>query len=575
MTYFSKIYHIIYVVKVNMMKATDYIIEFLIEKGVTDIFGYPGGVICHLIDSAAKYSDKIHTHINYHEQASSFAACGYAQESTNIGVAFSTSGPGATNLVTGIANAYFDSIPTIFFTGQVDTYGLKGDLPIRQRGFQETDIVSMVKCVTKYAVRVDDPKEIRLELEKAFYIAKEGNPGPVLIDLPADVQRAEIEINSIKKFSHMTDKRNIKVKDFSQKIREVCKLLQKSKRPCLIIGNGVKQAGEIRLLRNFIDQVGIPTVFSMPAFDTIPYDSPYNFGFIGANGPRYGNFILGKSDLIISIGSRLDLKQVGNDRGAFAPNARLVRVDIDAGAFSNPIHDDDIHIRVDLRDFLMTLSDLTAGKYKCTDKWLKICKKIKELLLGYDDEEYTVLLRKFGQSLPDNCSIVTDVGQSQVWLAQQLCIKEGQTVHMSAGLGAMGFSLPAAIGVYYAKRRPVYCFNGDGGIQMNLQELQFLARENIPVHVVIINNHALGMIRGFQEVNFNKNYSQTIEGKGYSVPYFSKIADAFGLPYKRVICSEDIEASLGETEAPSVIEINIPFETVLNPNFGRTGKIED
>ena len=212
-----------------MMKVTDYIIEFLIEKGVTDIFEYPGGVICHLIDSAAKYSDKIQIHINYHEQASSFAACSYAQESTNIGVVFSTSDLGATNLVTGIANAYFNSIPTIFFTGQVDTYGLKGDLPISQRGFQETDIVNMVKCITKYAVRVDDPKDIRFEIEKAFCISKEGNPGPVLIDLSADVQRAEVEISSIKKFSHMTDIRNMEAKNILQKMHEVCRLLQESK----------------------------------------------------------------------------------------------------------------------------------------------------------------------------------------------------------------------------------------------------------------------------------------------------------------------------------------------------------
>ena len=557
------------------MKVTDYIIEFLIEKGVTDIFGYPGGVICHLIDSATKYCDRLHTHINYHEQASAFAACGYAQESTNIGVAFSTSGPGATNLVTGIANAYFDSIPTIFFTGQVDTYGLKGDLPIRQRGFQETDIVSMVKCITKYAVRIDDPKDIRFELEKAFFIAKDGNPGPVLLDLPADVQRAEVEINSIKKYTQMTDRCEMEGEDISHKMLEVCRLLQESQKPCLLIGNGVKQAGAVKLLRNFIDQIKIPAVFSMPAFDTIPYNSPYNFGFIGANGPRYGNFVLGKADLIISVGSRLDLKQIGADRAAFAPTARIIRVDIDNGNFSNAVHNDDIAIKADLRYFLRRLSDLIIGKFKCADRWIETCQNVKDLLKGYDDEEYTALLGKFGKKLPENCSIVTDVGQSQVWLAQQLCIKDEQTVHMSAGHGAMGYSLPAAIGVYYAKRRPVYSFNGDGGIQMNIQELQFLARENIPVHVVIINNHALGMIRGFQEANFNKNYSQTIEGKGYSVPDFSKIAGAFGLSFKRIICSEDIESSIGETEKPSIIEIDIPAETVLNPNFGRTGKIED
>ena len=177
------------------MKVTDYIIEYLIANSITDIFGYPGGVICHLIDSATKYSDKIAVHTNYHEQASAFSACGYAQECGKLGVAFSTSGPGATNLVTGIANAYFDSIPVLFLTGQVDTYGLKGNLPIRQRGFQETDIVSMVAPITKYAVRVDKPEDIVYKLEKAVSIAFQGNPGPVLVDVPADTQRAEIDLS--------------------------------------------------------------------------------------------------------------------------------------------------------------------------------------------------------------------------------------------------------------------------------------------------------------------------------------------------------------------------------------------
>lgn len=552
------------------MKVTDYIVKRIIEEGVTDVFGYPGGVICHFIDSVTKFPGKISAHINYHEQASAFAACGYAQETGNIGVAFVTSGPGATNLVTGIANAYFDSTPTLFLSGQVDTYGLKGDLPIRQRGFQETDVVSMVRSITKYAVRVDKPEDIKYELEKAIYIAKEGNPGPVLLDLPADVQRAEVEIDTLQVFDipRWEDISDVLANDILANIK-------KSSRPCLLVGNGVKQSSCVEQVRKLVERLEIPTVFSMPAFDVLPFNCKYNFGFVGANGHRYANFVLGKADLIICIGSRMDLKQVGNNREEFAPQAKIIRIDIDEDNFSYPVHLDEVQIKADIKSLLPNLLNKNLESYRCSVEWQTICAEIREELYGYDDAQYTILLKEFGKTVVDNCTITLDVGQSEVWCAQQLQIKGNQSVHMSAGHGAMGYSLPAAIGAYYGNIRPVYSFNGDGGIQMNIQELQFIAREQIPVHVVIMNNHALGMIRGFQEANFDKNYAQTIEGKGYAVPNFEKIADAYGLQYKLICDVDDIVESNIDINKPSIIEIAMPVETVLNPNFGRNGLIQD
>lgn len=552
------------------MKVTDYIVKRIIEEGVTDVFGYPGGVICHFIDSATKFPDKINAHINYHEQASAFAACGYAQETGNIGVAFVTSGPGATNLVTGIANAYFDSTPTLFLSGQVDTYGLKGDLPIRQRGFQETDVVSMVSSITKYAVRVDKPEDIKYELEKAIYIAKEGNPGPVLLDIPADVQRAEVEVDTLQNFDipRLEDIDDVLVDDILANIK-------KSSRPCLLVGNGVKQSYCVERVRKLVERLEIPTVFSMPAFDVLPFNSEYNFGFVGANGHRYANFVLGKADLIICIGSRMDLKQVGSNRAEFAPQAKIIRIDIDEDNFSYPVHSDEVQIKADIKSLLPNMLNKNLEAYKCSVEWQTICAEIRKELYGYDDVQYTVLLKEYGKSIGDNCTITLDVGQSEVWCAQQLQVKDNQSVHMSAGHGAMGYSLPAAIGAYYGNKRPVYSFNGDGGIQMNIQELQFVAREQIPVHVVILNNHALGMIRGFQEANFNKNYAQTIEGKGYAVPNFEKIADAYRLQYELICDIDDIVESNIEINKPSIIEIAMPVETVLNPNFGRNGLIQD
>lgn len=552
------------------MKVTDYIIEFLIQEGVTDIFGYPGGVICHLIDSATKYADRIATHTNYHEQASAFAACGYAQETHNIGVAFATSGPGATNMVTGIANAYYDSTPVVFITGQVDTYGLKGDMPIRQRGFQETDVVSIVQSITKYAVRVNNPNDIRYELEKAFTVARSGNPGPVVLDLPADVQRAEINENTLKAYVNVENTRNLK-----RDVKSIVDQLKRAKRPCFLVGNGVKQAGMISEMRCLIRKLQIPTVFSMPAFDILPYNDEYNYGFIGANGQRYGNFILGKADLIISIGSRLDLKQVGNKREEFAQQAKIVRIDIDKDAFCHRVHNDETQIEADIKQLLPQLLSQINENFIWDNNWQTTCVRIKNILRGYDDEDYTKVLNAFGKWLPDDCVITLDVGQSQVWCCQQLETKENQSVHMSAGLGTMGYSLPAAIGAYYSHKKPVFCFNGDGGIQMNIQELQFLDREQLPVHVIIINNHSLGMIRGFQEANFEKNYSQTIEGNGYSVPNFKKIANAYNLQYKLIQTVAEINTLKLDVQRPSVIEIVLPNKTVLNPNFGRNGLIQD
>lgn len=553
------------------MKVTDYIVEFFIEKGITDIFGYPGGVICHLIDSVTKYPD-IQVHTNYHEQASAFAACGFAQETNGVGVAFSTSGPGATNLITGIANAYFDSIPTMFFTGQVDTYGLKGNLPVRQRGFQETDIVSMVKSITKYAVCVEDPINIKYELEKAYAIATQENPGPVLIDLPADVQRAEIEVEVCREYKPQ----NTLKTDYETVISELNAELRAAKRPCLLVGNGVKQAGMKNEIRKLIETLNIPSVFSMPAFDTLDCDNELNFGFIGANGHRYANFVVGKSDLIIAIGTRMDCKQVGNNREAFASQAKIVRIDIDAGNLVHKVHKDEVQYCIDLRDLIKNWN-LSAEK-SVSDEWTGVCRKLKDRLQGYDDEDYTKLLRAICRKISDDTVIVADVGQSQVWLAQQLPVKKNQSVHMSGGLGTMGYSLPAAIGAYYGSRKPVVSFNGDGGIQMNIQELQFLFREQLPIKVVILNNRALGMIRGFQEANFNRNYSQTMEGCGYSAPDFGKIAAGYGLGsegYIRIKDESDLEILEHMPDGPVIIEVTMPVETSLNPNFGRNELIQD
>ena len=332
------------------MKVTDYIVYFFAKKGITTCFGYPGGVICHFIDSVSKQSE-LKMHINYNEQGSSFAACGYAQYQNRPGIAFSTSGPGATNLVTGIANAYFDSIPCFFLTGQVDTYAFSDGYPVRQRGFQETNVVSMVKDISKWSIRIDDPQKIRYCLEKGYYMATSGNPGPVVLDLPADVQRADVDVDKLEPYVE-PDAANV---DYDTIRDDLFKLLSTYKRPVIIAGSGIKRANQKEPFICFVEKMGIPVVSSLPMIDILPFDHPLYFGFIGTNGHRYANFLLGKADLIISFGSRLDIRQIGLARDKFAPQAQLVRIDIDDKALGYEVNNNEMNIQRMLKSAIVAL----------------------------------------------------------------------------------------------------------------------------------------------------------------------------------------------------------------------------
>lgn len=554
------------------MKVSDYIVEFLIKEGVKDVFGYPGGMVAHLMDSFDKYKTQIAVHTNYHEQASSFAANGYAQVSGKVGVAYSSSGPGATNMITGICNAYFDSIPTLFLTGQVNVYEAKGNLPIRQRGFQETEIIPIVKSVTKYCAYVGREEDIRYELEKAFYYALEGRRGPVLLDIPMNVQRMEIEPEHLRSFSEeiVKPKTNIDV-------GAVIDALNNAERPVLLVGAGTKSSKARRLVNKLVKKWEIPVVSSMVAVDVVPTMEKTNYGFLGAYGCRTANFIVAKSDLVISIGSRLDVRQVGGKRENFAPNAQLIRIDIDEGELAYHVNDREMLICAEAEEILDRLYNAETEFRYDMQKWGAVCKQIKEELDGIDDKTPNVIIKKIGRMIPSNYSITTDVGQNQVWVAQSFEIKPGQNVFFSGGLGSMGYSLPAAIGVYYGSRRPVVSFNGDGGLQMNIQELQFVARERLPIAIVVFNNYALGMIRHFQEMYFDSNYTQTVDGNGYEAPSFGKIAEAYGIKYRRIDTTEEIDEGLFRIVEPIMIEVCFNENTYVLPKleFGKPNQDQE
>ena len=553
------------------MKVSDYIVEYLIKKGITDAFGYPGGMVTHLMESFSKYNDQIKAHANYHEQASAFAACGYAQASGKVGVAYATSGPGATNLITGICNAYFDSIPCLFITGQVNTFESKGSYKVRQRGFQETDVVNMTKDITKYSAYVESEQKIKYYLDKAFYEACNNRPGPVLLDIPMNIFRAEIDPEKLIGY-----KIN-EVLDCNADINTILvSALKISKRPCFLIGNGVKISRNQYKMKQIIDKLKLPVVSSMLAFDTLN-DCKWSFGFIGAYGNREANFIAAKSDLIISIGSRLDIRQVGVNRSNFAPDAKILRIEIDDGEISYKLHDDEIVIKCDILDVLDVLNNMDfETKY---NEWRNVCLELKKELHDDTLRKPNDFVKKISHLVPENALITTDVGQNQVWVAQSFDLKNGQEVLFSGGHGAMGYSLPAAIGAYYADRnRSVISVNGDGGIQMNIQELQFIAREQLPIKIIVFNNAALGMIRHFQEMYFNSNYFQTKAEGGYTTPELSLIANAYGI---RSFCINDIDElhdnGIFIDDKPVFIEIKINENTYVFPKleFGKPNQDQE
>ncbi len=557
------------------MKVSDYIVEFLIEKGITDVFGYPGGMVTHLMDSLKKYDNKISSHVNYHEQASSFCACGYAQVKNKPGVAFATSGPGATNLLTGIANAYFDSIPTIFLTGQVNTYESKGKMKMRQKGFQETDIIKIANPITKYSKYIDKPEDIKYELEKAYYISMSGRKGPVVLDIPMNIFRADVDINNLRKYEQEELDENLKKEDINLILSE----LLKAKKPLIIAGNGINLASLNKEFKEAINKLGIPVVTSMISIDLQNYNSKYNFGFIGAYGHRYANFLIEKCDLLLTIGTRLDCRQTGANKEYFARNAKIIRIDIDKTELDNKVKEDEIQIVADISEIIKEI--LTDDRFELKgkyDEWIEKCEEIKNQLYKIDNEEGNKIIDKLSDIINEDLVITTDVGQNQVWISQSFKVKDNQRILFSGGHGSMGYSLPCAIGAYYAKKNNIICFSGDGGLQMNIQELQFIKREKLPIKIIVLNNKSLGMIRHFQEMYFDSCYTQTIEKMGYETPDFCKIAQAYGIKSLNI---DNIDKQLDivkqelENSEPILIQINMNTKTYIYPKLAVNKPIYD
>ena len=554
------------------MKLSDYIVAFLQKKGVRHFFGYQGTMIAHLVDSIER-NPLTENHSCYNEQGAAFAACGYAQAKEECACAYATSGPGAVNLLSGVADAYYDSLPVIFFTGQLNTYEYSGIKGLRQQGFQETDIVAMAGSITKYAVQIRKPEDIVKELNKAYHIANTGRKGPVLIDLPMDMQRSEVA-NPV--YDMEFEECHTDPAQAEAAADVIMEALEQSVRPVIMLGHGVDSAESQQALLRFARERQIPVITSVLAKSVLSYDHPLNFGCIGgAYGHRYANMIANaKSDLILCFGISMCTRQIGTKVHEFAKNARIIRVDIDPYNLKRDIHEDgvnEVKLQAETGAVIRCLSEKGSSVKKEFGDWLEVCREIKENLQAVDDqttERYTNrMIADLSDMLQDTSAIAVDVGQHMVWSYQSFKNREGQKLLFSGGHGAMGYGLPAAIGAYYATGRPVVCICGDGAFQMNIQELEWVKRENLPVKMLIMNNEALGMIRHLQRDYFDCLFAGTTDGCGFASCNFSKVADAYGIPSKRIWCDEVKETApeFLEKEGPGLLEIMLEHGTYAYP----------
>lgn len=562
------------------MKLSDYVIEFLISENITHIFEVCGGAITHLLDSL--YERKhISTVSMHHEQAAAFAAAAYSMASENIGVAMATSGPGATNMITGIADCFFDSIPSLFITGQVNTYEYKFDRSVRQIGFQETDIVSVVKPLVKNALLVTDPEKIKYYLEKSVSIARSGRPGPVLLDIPMNIQRAEINPKSLESFYKTLSKETINCVD-NEIIKKAARLIDCSLRPVVLVGAGVRLSKACDELSEFVHKTKIPVVTSLLGLDAFPHDDDSFVGMIGTYGNRYANLTIANADLVLVLGARLDTRQTGTRPETFARGAKIVHVDIDPCELNKSVKAD-IPINSDVKYFLTSLNNCIVNYQQ--DKighWRETTKRYKESYPSYaapidDTLEPNYFMHELSKFIPEDAAICVDVGQNQMWAAQSLKIKKSQRFLTQGGMGAMGSALPMSIGAYFATpNKTIVVITGDGGFQLNIHELQTISHYQLPIKIILINNYCYGMVRQFQEQYFNCRFQSTVIG--YSCPNFQELVSAYKIPARKVSSSKELAEALQklfDNPKPMFLEVSIKQDIQVLPKLSVNKPVED
>lgn len=551
------------------MRGAKAMLESLKREGVDVMFGIPGGSVIPLYDEI--YDSDIRTLLMRHEQAAAHAADGYARVSGDVGVCISTSGPGATNLVTGIATAFLDSSPIVAFTGQVPRSMIGKD------SFQEADSVGITMPITKHNFQFYSVEEIPYTIKKAFKIARSGRPGPVLIDVPKDVQEKEADM----KFPKDVDIKgyNPNVTGHPKQIKKAVDLLLSAQRPIALVGGGVIISGASKELMDFVEMLGLPVVTSLMGKGAFPEDHPLALGMIGMHGRKAGNFAISDADVIIAIGCRFSDRTTGNVN-CFAPEAQLIHVDIEAAEIGKnvPCH---VPVVGDAKQVLKEMIKIAAVKAKKHPEWTAKVKQFKKEFqpkMDYDDVPLMPqrVIKEIMEVISGDDIVVTEVGQCQMWAAHFLSRTKSRTFISSGGLGTMGFGFPAAIGAKIAKpERNVIDIAGDGSFMMNCQELATTVVEDVPVVVAVMNNHYLGMVRQWQELFFDRRYSGVDLGE---VPDYLKLADAFGANGIRVEKPGDIRESVKEafdSGRPTVIDFVVKRESNIFPMVPPGGCLKD
>ncbi|HOW58289.1 MAG TPA: thiamine pyrophosphate-binding protein [Candidatus Omnitrophota bacterium] len=551
-----------------MIKLSDYVFQFVARLGVQHVFLLPGGGCMHLVDSLG--SQKSLEYVScLHEQAAVIAAEAYAQYTHNIGVALVTTGPGGTNAITGVAGAWIDSTPLLVLSGQVKRSDMIGSSGLRQLGIQETDIVSMVKSITKYAVTVTNPSRIKYHLEEAVYRAKTGRPGPVWIDIPLDVQGAMIEEKKLEGFIPPAAFVQEHHPDLASLVDQTIALLNNAERPVILAGNGIRLAGGLEAFLDLIEFLHIPVLTTWKAIDFLPEDHKFFFGRPGSIGQRGANFIQQNSDLLLVLGARLDLAQVGYEHQNFCRAAQKIIVDMDEAEIKKLKMNIELPVCASAKDFLQEFFQQKAKvKFKERSTWLTRCRDWKE--------KYPVILPQYWDKKEDvNTYVLVDV-LSELLTGNDLCVpgssgscseitmqafrvKKGQRLLNSPGLGAMGFGLPAAIGACLASgRKRTISIIGDGGLQHNIQELETLTRLKLPLKLFILNNNGYASIRNTQNTHFQGRLVSCDPSSGLSLPDTAAIASAYGLKYKKISNHQNIRENIAEVlagEGPMVCEV--------------------
>lgn len=563
------------------IKVSDFIANFMAENAITDVFTITGGGAMHLNDSFGNHP-QLHSTYNHHEQSCAIAAEAYARFSGKPALVCVTSGPGGTNAITGVMGGWVDSIPMFVVSGQVkfSTTIAATDVPLRQLGDQEFNIVDSVRCMTKYAVMITAPESIAYHLERALFLATHGRPGPVWLDIPLNVQGATIETDSLAHYDSEEDSAQIVAPPSSTVYALLLDKIKNARKPVILAGSGIRISGAYDSFIELIDHLQVPIVTAWNSHDELWDDHPLYCGRPGTVGTRGGNFVVQNSDLLISLGCRMNIRQISYNWENFAKDAYLVAVDIDEGELKKPTLSVDMPIHADLGDFLPGILDEIKKMPKLGNaNWLSWCREINRKYPAILPRYFTtdspvnpyVFMDKLAKHLDEGDVTVTGNGSACVCSFQAMTVKKNQRLFTNSGCASMGYGLPAALGVAIARRgKRVICLDGDGSIQMNLQELQTIIHNRLNIKIFWLNNDGYHSIRQTQANIFNSRYCGVNAASGVSFPAAEKIADAYGFEFERIDTVETMDGKID-----SILSSSNPIicEVILDPAQGFEPKL--